>query len=210
MSAKFVTIIALAVSFAGGNLAFADAGHHTDDETGSSMPQMDCVTAPAMSEGQNPMMGQMMGHNHQDMMKMMMGMMQMHGGMMNGAMMGGHGERAGSMGRMGMMDRDVLNLMHKNMGSNVKADDDGNGSITPTESKDHMQSMHSIADENGDGAVTLEEFEALHSMMIRNRMVDRFQHLDENGDGMVMGDEMEAPANRMKMGASSEVLPDKN
>jgi Ca2+-binding EF-hand superfamily protein len=69
--------------------------------------------------------------------------------------------------------------------------------------------MHVIADKNGDGAVTLDEFEAFHSMMIRNRMVDRFQHLDENGDGMVTSDEMEAPANRMKMGGGTENMSGK-
>jgi Ca2+-binding EF-hand superfamily protein len=209
MLAKFATIITLSVSFASGNLAYADAGHHDKDETGSSMQQMEGGPAPMMTEGQSPMMGRMMGHNHQDMMKMMMGMMKMHGGMMNGAMMGSHGERAGSMRQMGMMDRDMINLMHKGMRANIQADADGNGSITPEESADHMKSMHVIADKNGDGAVTLDEFEAFHSMMIRNRMVDRFQHLDENGDGMVTSDEMEAPANRMKMGGGSENMSGK-
>lgn len=38
----------------------------------------------------------------------------------------------------------------------------------------------------------------LHSRLIRETMVDRFQHLDADGDGQVTRDEMTAPAKKIE------------
>ncbi|MDX5370601.1 MAG: calcium-binding protein, partial [Alphaproteobacteria bacterium] len=54
-------------------------------------------------------------------------------------------------------------------------------------------------DADGDGSLSLAEFEALHAAMIRETMVDRFQHLDADGNGRITESEMGAPARRMEM-----------
>ena len=46
-------------------------------------------------------------------------------------------------------------------------------------------------DADGDGVLSLAEFEALHSAMIRSMTVDRFQALDEDGDGYSNADEID-------------------
>ena len=53
-------------------------------------------------------------------------------------------------------------------------------------------------DGNGDGSLSIAEFEILHSAMIREAMVDRFQYLDADGDGAVTAEEMTAPATKME------------
>jgi hypothetical protein len=133
----------------------------------------------------------MNGGGH-DMMKMMM---RMHAGMMGGS-------------GMGMMDRDMMGMMMGNggmpgmsgrMGPMMsKFDADGDGAVSPEEAHGQLQAMHSSFDANGDGTLSIEEFEMLHSSMIRDAMVDRFQHLDADGDGKVTAGEMTAPADRME------------
>ena len=54
-------------------------------------------------------------------------------------------------------------------------------------------------DVDGDGTLSLAEFEALHAAMIRETTVDRFQHLDADGDGRITEAEMGGPARRMEM-----------
>ena len=53
-------------------------------------------------------------------------------------------------------------------------------------------------DADGDGTLSIAEFEALHNAMTRNFMVDRFQALDEDGDGKITAAEMAAPAKQME------------
>jgi Ca2+-binding EF-hand superfamily protein len=52
-------------------------------------------------------------------------------------------------------------------------------------------------DSDGDSTLSIAEFETLHSAMIRETMVDKFQHLDADGDGAVTAEEMTAPAEMM-------------
>lgn len=107
----------------------------------------------------------------------MMDMMKrMHGNMMGGGMMG-----AGMGGGMMQM-----------------FDTDGDGTTTPEEMRTQLQAKVSEFDSDGDGNLSITEFEALHSAMIREMMVDRFQHLDADGDGAVTPEEMDAPADRME------------
>ncbi|KPN62873.1 hypothetical protein AKJ29_01630 [Aliiroseovarius crassostreae] len=105
----------------------------------------------------------------------MMKMMQMHAGMMGGS-------------GMGMMDQNVMGMMM------------GDGTASPEKMREQLQAMHSSFDADKDGTLSIEEFEMLHSSMIRNSMVDRFQHLDADGNGKVTAEEMTAPADRMKPG----------
>ncbi|MDA5095782.1 calcium-binding protein [Aliiroseovarius sp. KMU-50] len=196
--------LAMALSAGAVGTAFADEAHH------GGKPAEGSVTAP-MSQGGAPFKSApmthpgMMGGDHHNMMHgMMQMMMQMHGGMMPSGMMGG-GMMGGTIGKMdtlngmGMMDRDMISLMHGSMMNGLDADADGDGVVTPGEAHGQLQAMHSQGDLDGDGMLSLEEFEALHGRMIRDMMVDRFQHLDADGDGKVTSGEMTAPADRMEM-----------
>ena len=121
-----------------------------------------------MQNGGPGMMGNMGG--------MMDMMARMHGNMMGGDMMG-----AGMGGGMMQM-----------------FDADGDGTTTPDEMRTQLQTKLTEYDSDGDGSLSIAEFEALHSAMIREMMVDRFQHLDADGDGAVTPEEMAAPADRME------------
>ncbi|MCB1334781.1 MAG: EF-hand domain-containing protein [Roseivivax sp.] len=62
-------------------------------------------------------------------------------------------------------------------------------------------------DADRDGKLTLPEFEALHGAMMRETMVDRFQHLDADGDGRITQDEMSAPAQRLQRTPGAAATP---
>ncbi len=129
-----------------------------------------------MQDGRPGMMGIM------EEMDGMMGMMQrMHGNMMG--MMGD-----GMMGAMGPMNGGMMQMF----------DADGNGTVTPEELRTQLQAKLTEFDGDGDGTLSIAEFETLHSAMIREMMVDRFQDLDADGDGAMTADEMVAPANMME------------
>lgn len=172
---KFTVLAATFVlSTASAGIALAEAGHGHGDDAPKAAP------------------GAMMKGGGHDMMQMMM---RMHAGMMGGS-------------GMGMMDQDMMRMMMGNggmqgmsgpMGSMMsKFDADGDGKITSEEAHGQLQAMHGSFDANGDGTLSIDEFEMLHSSMIRDAMVDRFQHLDADGDGKVTAGEMTAPADRME------------
>lgn len=122
---------------------------------------------------------------HGDMMQMMM---RMHGMMGGGGMMPGMGMMGGQMGMspgMGMMGP---------MGIMSDMDGDGDGVVTPEEARAAFGNFLTEYDANGDGTLSIEEFETLHSALIREMVVDRFQHLDADGDGAITEEEMQAPA----------------
>lgn len=131
------------------------------------------------SSGQGSMM---------DMMRQMHGM---QSGMMGGSpMMGGRGMMMGGSGPGGGMGP---------MGSMVQAfDTDGDGSLTSEELRKGLEDRLAEYDADGSGSLSIDEFEALHSAMIREMMVDRFQALDNDGDGQVTTKEMTAPADRLQ------------
>ncbi len=101
-------------------------------------------------------------------MMQMMRMMQGHGGMGGGA--------------MGYMKKLL--------------DTNGDGKITPEEARAALEALLAEYDANGDGTLSIDEFETLHSAVIRERMVDRFQKLDADGDGKITAEEMTAPVER--------------
>lgn len=122
----------------------------------------------AMHDGGKGMMGGMSD---------MMGMMQrMHGNMMGGGMMGG-----------GHMGGDMMQMF----------DTDDDGTVTADEMRTQLQAKLTEYDADSNGALSIAEFETLHSAMMREMMVDRFQELDADGDGSVTGEEMTAPADKM-------------
>lgn len=163
------TVVALltSTSFA---TAQADHGHSTNPPGETSSGNVD----PGM-----------MGGDHSQMMRMMMGM---HAQMMTGNDMGGMGDGAPS--GMATMDSDMMRMM---MGSTTM------GAPGSEDASAAMQSRLAEFDADGDGSLSLPEFQALHTAMIREAMVDRFQHLDADGDGKISTDEMGAPMRRMEM-----------
>jgi len=171
--------------------AFAES--HGGDDTQSDMGDTSGMT---MGDGdtQMGMMGGDMMSMMQKMMKMHASMMGGHGGMMGGkgGMMGGKAGHGGKMGgkmgghggMMGMMDRDMMKMMMMSGGN-------------PQNMPAHMDAKLREFDADADGALTLKEFEALHMSAVRDRMVDRFQHLDADGDGQITQQEMDAAGTRM-------------
>lgn len=136
-----------------------------------------------------------MGGGH-DMMAMMM---RMHGMMGAGGAMPGMGMMGGQLGMpggMGMMSNGSPMMGGTAMMSAL--DGDGDGEVTPEEAQERLAALLSEYDADGDGALAIEEFETLHSALIREMMVDRFQHLDADGDGQITEDEMQAPASQMQ------------
>lgn len=135
--------------------------------SGETQPDTEAMSNMTMGDG-TAQTGMMGG----DMMSMMQNMMKMHA-----SMMGGQG------GMMGMMDRDMMAMMMPNGGpQNMPAD---------------LSAKLDEFDADADGALTLEEFEAFHMSVVRDRMVDRFQHLDADGDGQISQNEMETAGTRM-------------
>ena len=132
--------------------------------------------------GQGGMMGgQGAGMGGQGgMMQMMQMMKQMHGQMAGGSggMMGGMG--GGQMGGM-------ANLL------GLSADGEG------------LQVLLEEYDADGNGTLSIAEFEVAHSASIREAMVDRFQALDNDGDGQITAEEITAQMGRMQnmMGAQA-------
>ncbi|WP_323035642.1 calcium-binding protein [Pararhodobacter sp.] len=114
--------------------------------------------------------------------QVMQTMMRMHSG-------GGMG--AGMMDA-GMMDGGMMDQMAEG------ADTDGNGVVSPEEMQASLTNRLAVYDIDGDGTLSLAEFEAMHAAMIRPMMVDRFQSLDEDGDGQVTSDEMIASSEQMQ------------
>lgn len=104
------------------------------------------------------------------MMQMMQMMQQVHGQMGGaaggmGGMGGGFG--GGQMGAMGGL-----------MGPGI----DGEG----------LKTLLQDYDADGNGTLSIAEFEVAHSASIREAMVDRFQKLDNDGDGQITADEITA------------------
>lgn len=144
------------------------------DGTADSKADSGNMSDMAMGDGDKQM--GMMGGN---MMPMMQRMMKMHA-----SMMGGQGST------MEMMDRDMMSTMMSG----------GQPHEMATQMAEKMREF----DADSDGALTLDEFEALHMDAMRARMVDRFQHLDADGNGQISQDEMEDAGTRMsKMNGTS-------
>lgn len=131
----------------------------------------------------------------------------------------GHKGKTGSNDQAGMMEGGspemmaMMKRMHgKMMDSNMmlKFDANGDGAVTPDEMRTQLKAKLTTYDKDGNGSLSIAEFETLHSAMIREMMVDKFQHLDGDGDGAITAQEMTAPADKMarmqKMRAKMEKM----
>lgn len=119
-----------------------------------------------------------------DMMQMMN---RMHGQMMGGGM----GMMQGGMPGMGSMGDGLMAMMEP-------LDADGDGTVTPDEAREGLKALVAEYDADGDETLSIAEFETLHSALIRESMVDRFQFLDDDGDGQVTMGEIVKPADMME------------
>jgi Ca2+-binding EF-hand superfamily protein len=71
------------------------------------------------------------------------------------------------------------------------------GRITQAEVDEVRRSRLTEFDQDGDGSLTLEEYQALWLDAMRERMVDQFQAHDDDGDGMVTAEEFGERYDRM-------------
>ena len=71
------------------------------------------------------------------------------------------------------------------------------GRLTQAEIDQVRQRRLAEFDQNGDGSLALEEYQALWLDAMRERMVDRFQAHDDDGDGLVTAEEFGEPFDRM-------------
>ena len=78
-----------------------------------------------------------------------------------------------------------------------RLDADGDGRVTQAEIDEGRQGRLAEFDRDGDGSLSLEEFEGLWMAVMRERMVDRFQALDADGDGSVTSEEFIRPFSHM-------------
>jgi Ca2+-binding EF-hand superfamily protein len=76
-------------------------------------------------------------------------------------------------------------------------DANGDGRLTEAEIEEVRQSRLTEFDQDGDGSLSLEEYQALWMDAMRERMVDRFQSHDDDGDGMVTSEEFAEPFGRI-------------
>lgn len=91
-------------------------------------------------------------------------------------------------------------------------DANGDERLTQAEVDEVRQSRLAEFDQDGDGSLTLEEYQALWLDAMRERMVDRFQAHDDDGDGMVTAEEFGEPfdrlVGRLDANGDGELTPD--
>jgi len=125
--------------------------------------------------------GSMMGDDMGQMMRMMDMMHGGQAGMMGSGMAGFAGQMMGG-------------------GDHLQAifDTDKDGTVTPEELRTGLLDALKTYDADGNGTLSLDEFETMHTAHIRETTVDRFQAFDADGDGQITAEEMAAPAERMQ------------
>jgi len=177
---KFKTIAtALIISVALPTLALADADHGHGQKQGQKQGMSNSGSSTPGADGNANMMQGMMGGDMGSMMKMM------------------HGGQSGMMGMMGGADH-LQSLFDIN----------NDGIVSPEELRTGLLDALKTYDVDGNGMLSLAEFETLHAAHIRELTVDRFQAFDADGDGQVTSEEFAAPAeriNRMMMRTGSKL-----
>jgi hypothetical protein len=78
-----------------------------------------------------------------------------------------------------------------------RLDANGDDKVTQAEVDQVRQDRLAEFDANGDGSLTLEEYQALWLSVMREHMVDRFQALDDDGDAVVTVEEYIEPFSGM-------------
>lgn len=72
-------------------------------------------------------------------------------------------------------------------------DANGDGTVTQQEIEQTRTGLIAKFDADSDGKLSLKEYEGLWMEFMRERMVDRFQHLDRDGDAIVTPEEFASP-----------------
>lgn len=186
MSKLTVGAIALVLSSFGAQAALAhdgsDHGNNTNKGNAAAMSGNGQMNG-GMGGSQSGMMGGGMGGSQSGMMgggmQSMMKMMQMMQNMGSGAMGAG-----GSM----MADTEHLRSVF---------DTNKDGKLTPEELSAGFLADLKTYDADGNGTLSLAEFEALHAAHTSEQTVDRFQAFDADGDGQVTAQEIVVPFEQM-------------
>ena len=76
-------------------------------------------------------------------------------------------------------------------------DANSDGMVDKTEVTGAADARFKQIDTDGNGALTIEEFETLHNDFMRERMVDAFQALDADGDGEISTEELDTRVDRL-------------
>ena len=93
---------------------------------------------------------------------------------------GGRGGRDAGLGGRGLA------------GMFAEIDRDGDGSITQADVDAYLDARHAGADADGNGAVSLEEFQAFWVVQTRQPMTRAFQRLDADASGGITAEEIDA------------------
>jgi Ca2+-binding EF-hand superfamily protein len=72
-------------------------------------------------------------------------------------------------------------------------DTNGDGQLTQAEINSFRSERHAKFDADGNGTLSLQEYEALWLDAYRERMVDEFQRHDDDGNGLVTTEEFNDP-----------------
>ena len=101
----------------------------------------------------------------------------------------------GMMGSGGMPGMDMIDMgmMFMMMGKDMT------GMPSAEKLRSTLQARFEEFDANGNGMLSIEEFEALHNSMTREMMVERFEHLDVDGDSSITSAEMGELSKRLEM-----------
>lgn len=191
MSKLTVGAIALVLSSFGAQAALAhdgsDHGNNTNKGNAAAMSGNGQMNG-GMGGSQSGMMGGGMGGSQSGMMgggmQSMMKMMQMMQNMGSGAM------GSGAMGAGGSMMADTEHLRSV-------FDTNKDGKLTPEELSAGFLADLKTYDADGNGTLSLAEFEALHAAHTSEQTVDRFQAFDADGDGQVTAQEIVVPFEQM-------------
>ena len=107
-------------------------------------------------------------------------------------MMQKHLKMKGAMMEGGKMGPEFMNMLDTN----------SDGKTTSEEARTQLQNILNESDLDGDGSLSISEFEDFHSRLIREKMVDRFQHLDADGSGAITAEEFVSPAENIERNQS--------
>ena len=97
-----------------------------------------------------------------------------------------HGREFGKHGRH-------HNAMMGGHGILMTFDTNGDGRVTQIEIDEYRGNGLAKFDTDGNGSLTLSEYEALWLAAMREKMVDRFQYLDADGNALVTTEEFKRP-----------------
>ena len=176
MSQAKVTITALAFTVFGAGSAFADANHH--EITGN--------VAEMNAKGQSSSEKMHSGNQKCN-----------HGVHSTG--MGGHGMHASGLGGHNAMMMNMMHMVIQMHGGMMGANGMGGSGFSQSPFSKMGPEMMNSFDMDGNGSLTLKEFEPMYMEMMRENLVDFFQILDADGDGLAIQSEMVSPADRMRL-----------